>query len=45
MAHVETFGQFMDWKLDPERPYQYHVDTSIELASIKAVLSAVNRAM
>jgi hypothetical protein len=22
---------FLRWKLDPERPYQYHVDTSIEL--------------
>ena len=21
----------MRWKLDPERPYQYHVDTSIQL--------------
>ena len=25
------------WKLDPERPYQYHVDTSIELQSDYAV--------
>jgi hypothetical protein len=25
------FGDFLRWKLDPERPYQYHVDTSIEL--------------
>ncbi len=33
MSHVETFEQFIGWKLDPERPYQYHVDTSIELQS------------
>lgn len=30
MQHIETFDQFMRWKLDPERPYQYHVDTSIQ---------------
>ncbi len=29
----ETFEGFLRWKLDPERPYQYHVDTSIELQS------------
>jgi len=33
MSHVETFDDFMRWKLDPERPYQFHVDTSIELQS------------
>ncbi|MCB1862644.1 MAG: sulfotransferase family 2 domain-containing protein, partial [Gammaproteobacteria bacterium] len=22
--------QFIRWKLDPERPYQYHIDTSIQ---------------
>jgi len=27
----EDFEGFLRWKLDPERPYQYHVDTSIEL--------------
>lgn len=27
----ETFADFLRWKLDPERPYQYHLDTSIEL--------------
>jgi hypothetical protein len=26
----EDFAGFLRWKLDPERPYQYHVDTSIE---------------
>jgi len=24
------FEAFLRWKLDPERPYQYHIDTSIE---------------
>ncbi|PWV62519.1 sulfotransferase family 2 domain-containing protein [Plasticicumulans acidivorans] len=33
MAHIETFEQFIRWKLDPQRPYQFHVDTSIELQS------------
>jgi len=27
------FKSFMKYKLDPDRPYQYHVDTSIELQS------------
>ncbi|MCG6863313.1 MAG: sulfotransferase family protein [Chromatiaceae bacterium] len=27
----KDFDGFLRWKLDPERPYQYHVDTSIEL--------------
>ncbi|MBK1710437.1 sulfotransferase family 2 domain-containing protein [Marichromatium gracile] len=25
----QEFADFLRWKLDPERPYQYHVDTSI----------------
>lgn len=29
----EDFEGFLRWKLDPKRPYQYHVDTSIELQS------------
>lgn len=29
-GHTE-FADFLRWKLDPERPYQYHLDTSIEL--------------
>jgi hypothetical protein len=29
----ENFADFLRWKLDPERPYQYHIDTSIELQS------------
>jgi hypothetical protein len=27
----EDFEGFLRWKLSPERPYQYHIDTSIEL--------------
>lgn len=27
----ETFDAFTRWKLDPARPYQYHIDTSITL--------------
>lgn len=26
----EDFAAFLRWKLDPARPYQYHIDTSIE---------------
>jgi len=33
MDHIESFEDFIRWKLDPERPYQFHVDTSIELQS------------
>lgn len=29
----DDFTGFLRWKLDPERPYQYHIDTSIELQS------------
>jgi hypothetical protein len=28
-----TFKEFLAWKLDPKRPYQYHLDTSITLQS------------
>lgn len=31
LQHISDFGDFIRWKLDPERPYQYHIDTSIEL--------------
>jgi hypothetical protein len=31
VEHIPDFATFIRWKLDPERPYQYHVDTSIEL--------------
>ena len=27
------FADFVRWKLDPERPYQFHLDTSVELQS------------
>lgn len=27
---IPDFASFIRWKLDPERPYQYHIDTSIE---------------
>jgi len=27
----KDFASFLHWKLDPDRPYQFHVDTSIEL--------------
>jgi hypothetical protein len=30
---VADFSAFVRWKLDPERPYQYHLDTSIERQS------------
>jgi hypothetical protein len=29
----QDFEGVLRWKLDPERPYQYHVDTSIERQS------------
>lgn len=33
MQGIDDFETFLRWKLDPERPYQYHIDTSIELQS------------
>ncbi len=33
MEGRDDFISFTRWKLDPERPYQYHIDTSIELQS------------
>ncbi|PLX82071.1 MAG: sulfotransferase [Desulfuromonas sp.] len=33
VAGHDTFADFLKYKLDPERPYQYHIDTSIELQS------------
>ncbi len=29
----DNFTDFLRWKLDPERPYQYHIETSIERQS------------
>lgn len=31
LAGHESFEAFTRWKLDPQRPYQYHLDTSITL--------------
>lgn len=33
MNGIDDFNEFMRWKFDPERPYQYHIDTSLELQS------------
>jgi len=33
MEGHNNFADFLRWKLDPERPYQFHIDTSIELQS------------
>lgn len=33
MNGIDDFETFMKWKFNPERPYQYHIDTSIELQS------------
>ena len=33
MQGMDDFESFLRWKLDPDRPYQYHIDTSIELQS------------
>ena len=30
VEHLSDFESFLRWKLDPDRPYQYHIDTSIE---------------
>jgi len=30
---IDDFEAFLRWKLDPQRPWQYHIDTSIELQS------------
>ncbi len=31
MQGIDDFETFLKWKLNPERAYQYHIDTSIEL--------------
>ena len=31
VENIPDFHAFIRWKLDPDRPYQYHIDTSIEL--------------
>ncbi|MEZ5536104.1 MAG: sulfotransferase family 2 domain-containing protein [Thiolinea sp.] len=30
---MTDFNEFMRWKFNPERPYQYHIDTSLSLQS------------
>ena len=30
MNGITDFEEFLRWKLDPDRPYQFHLDTSIE---------------
>jgi hypothetical protein len=30
---IDDFESFMNWKLDADRPYQFHIDTSIQLQS------------
>ena len=31
MNGINDFNEFMRWKFNPERPYQYHLDTSLSL--------------
>jgi hypothetical protein len=31
LGEHDAFEAFLRWKLDPERPYQYHIDTSVQL--------------
>jgi hypothetical protein len=31
MRGIGNFNEFMRWKFNPERPYQYHIDTSLSL--------------
>ena len=33
MNGIDEFNEFMRWKFNPERPYQYHIDTSLSLQS------------
>ena len=33
MEGHETFASFMQWKFNPARAYQYHIDTSLQLQS------------
>lgn len=33
MNGIDDFENFLKWKLNPQRPYQYHIDTSIERQS------------
>ncbi len=33
MNGIDDFNEFMRYKFDPQRPYQFHIDTSLELQS------------
>ena len=33
MSGITDFNDFMRWKFNPERPYQFHIDTSLSLQS------------
>ncbi len=33
IKHIDNFEEFLEWKLDPTRPYHYIIDTSITLQS------------
>ncbi len=33
MNGITDFNEFMRWKFNPERPYQYHIETSLSLQS------------
>ena len=33
LAEHSEFGDFLRWKLNPGRPYQFHIDTSLECQS------------
>jgi len=33
MNGIDDFNEFMRWKFNPERPYQYHIDTSLQWQS------------
>lgn len=33
MNGIDEFNEFMRWKFNPDRPYQYHIDTSLSLQS------------
>lgn len=33
MSGITDFNEFMRWKFNPEREYQYHIDTSLSLQS------------
>jgi hypothetical protein len=42
---IPAFPTFIRWKLDPEQPCQYHIDTSIELQTDYLIDLEVNFSM